>query len=77
MSRDAEFHGELTDEEQAFSAKCAEYMRVHRKRFLANSDYLAVAHALGYRRVADPEPVRPIGRNGGGRRTDPNRSQSG
>ena len=46
--------GVPTEEATAFMLALEEYRRVNRRRYPTSSEVLAVAVALGYRRVAEP-----------------------
>lgn len=48
---------EYTDDEREFLAAVAAHKKRTGKPFLAYSEVLAVAVALGYRRVAEPGPM--------------------
>jgi hypothetical protein len=44
-----------TDDEWEFARACEEYRKRARRKFLAASEYLAVARSLGYRKVEPGE----------------------
>ena len=54
--------GDYTDEERQFLQAMTHYMKINQQPFPSFSEVLAVAKALGYRKVAEPyEPQRMKG----------------
>jgi hypothetical protein len=49
--------GEMTDEQFDFIMAIDEYKRVNRRPFPTWTEVLDVIHALGYRKVADPQDL--------------------
>jgi hypothetical protein len=50
--------GEMTDEQFEFLMAVEEYKRVNSRPFPTWTEVLDIIHAMGYRKVADPEQVR-------------------
>jgi len=50
--------GEMTDEQFAFIMAINEYKRVNKRPFPTWTEVLDVIHALGYRKVAEPQDIR-------------------
>ena len=50
--------GEMTDEQFEFLMAVEEYKRVNSRPFPSWTEVLDIIHAMGYRKVADPEQVR-------------------
>ena len=47
----------MNDEQFAFIMAIEEYKRVNKRPFPSFTEILEIAHALGYRKVAEPEPL--------------------
>ena len=52
---------DVTDEEAEFGRALDRYKRENHRLFPTYGEILAVAHAMGYRRVAEPAPRRDTG----------------
>jgi len=50
--------GEMTDEQFEFLMAIREYKKVNKRPFPTWTEVLDVLHALGYRKVADPQNIR-------------------
>ena len=50
--------GEMTDEQFAFIMAINEYKRVNKRPFPTWTEVLDLVHALGYRKVADPQDIK-------------------
>ena len=50
--------GEMTDEQFAFLAAINEYKEVNHRPFPSWTEVLDVIHALGYRKVAEPQDLK-------------------
>ncbi len=57
-SRRAAEEGEMTDEQFDFIMAIDKYKRVNKKPFPSWTEVLDVMHALGYRKVAEPEDLK-------------------
>ncbi len=55
--RRAAEEGEMNDEQFAFIMAVEEYRRVNKRPFPSLTELLEIAKALGYRKVADPQPL--------------------
>jgi len=49
--------GEMNDEQFAFIMAIEEYKTVNKRPFPSFTEILEIAHALGYRKVAQPQPL--------------------
>lgn len=56
--RRAAEEGEMTDEQFEFIMAVNEYKRVNKRPFPTWTEVLDVIHALGYRKVAEPENIK-------------------
>ena len=56
--RRAAEEGEMTDEQFEFLMAIEKYKKVNKRPFPTWTEVLDVIHALGYRKVADPEDIR-------------------
>jgi len=60
MRRSAE-EGEMDDEQFAFIMAIDEYKRANNRPFPSYTEILEIAKALGYRKVAEPQPLKSLG----------------
>jgi len=52
--------GEMTDEQFEFIMAVDQYKRANRRPFPTWTEVLEVIKALGYRKVAEPQPLKPF-----------------
>jgi hypothetical protein len=62
-TRRAAEEGEMTDEQFSFLQAVEEYKEVNERPFPTWTEILDIVHALGYRKVADAQPINTIGQD--------------